>query len=60
MKLYTTHGVFQLTNNCETFVTFGDVSPLAMAAAVSFVGIAGMYAWTGKSRTKRLKVTATG
>ena len=29
-----------------------------MAAVVSFVGIAGMYAWTGKSRTKRVKVTA--
>ena len=29
-----------------------------MASAVSFVGDAGMYAWTGKTRTKRLKAPA--
>ena len=44
-----------MTFNSEVSFAFRS---LEMASAVSFVGNAGTYAWTGKSRTKRLKVTA--
>ena len=44
-----------MTFNSEVSFAFRS---LEMVSAVSFVGNAGMYAWPGKNRTKRLKVTA--
>ena len=54
LKLYATHSNIVIFNNEVSFA----FRSLEMASAVSFVGDAGMYAWTGKSRTKRPKVTA--
>ena len=54
LKLYATHSMHAIFNSEVSFA----FRSLEMASAVSFVGNAGTYAWTGKSRTKRLKVTA--